>query len=185
VQKFYGMAPANETRPPIAPLRPKKSVFLDVGEIKTMSLASAADGVWNESHDHRGVLGVLLPVYYDPVKSTSADDVSVVAHLVITDIGATGRTIVPAACWLGEYLNYATMTPGAEKLVLVVLHGIGAYLACHNTVERYDLYSEETTGVKPIRLSVEPKKVQLVLMWGEEKKQHDFELPRLDSLKLP
>jgi hypothetical protein len=78
--------------------------------------------IWSISRVKTKSLGIAVPLYNDPQQSDPGAELKYAkAHLVFTDEATKERTIVPAACWIGEEFNWANLEPGDQKFVVLVV----------------------------------------------------------------
>jgi hypothetical protein len=69
---------------------------------------------WSISNGPGVVQGIVVPFYYDP-KSEVRPEIYVRAHLTFLDQESGVRIVVPAACWIEEFLNAVTSRRGMRS----------------------------------------------------------------------
>ena len=134
---------------------------------------------WSITSSHGGSLGLIVPFYYDP-KSEARPEIYVRAHIVFTDKDSGFRIIVPAACWVGEYLNVAAFKPGDEKSVLLLADDSQRNsITCKSRRAVYDDFSSPVGLVEDIAVPLTAQIVEITLFWSEDRETetYRFELP--------
>ena len=123
--------------------------------------------------------GVVVPFYYDP-KSEARPEIYVRAHLVFLDKESGDRIVVPAACWIGEYLNAAVLKPGDEKCVLLLaFNSQGEAITCKSRREHYNEFQSGVGLVDYVPMPKTPQTVEITLLWNNDRDTltYKFEIP--------
>jgi hypothetical protein len=122
---------------------------------------------------------VVVPFYYDP-KSEVRPEIYARAHVVFSDRESGIRIVVPAACWIDEYLNTVLFKPGDEKCVLLlVFDPQGSTFTCKSKREGYNEFRSPLGLVENIPLPPTPQIVEITLLWDSDREtqSYSFELP--------
>lgn len=127
---------------------------------------------------------LLAPIYYNPTKSTSMEDLYVKAHILFTDADSKRKVIVPSGCWIDEPLHWVTLVPGSHKSLVLICDAVKGFVAIKNVRGSDDYFSSTTDVLHPLDLSSADKHVELTLM--EEgngfKQTYTFDIKNLTVL---